>query len=117
MIQLIRRQIFPETMEILYDKEFTTENLTENFEIKGGKWYVDEEGWLVGENRENSAAMVISKDDYFGDVLLEFDAATILPARFASISMPRFWNPAPMISTACGAAAGTKKQTRETLLT
>ena len=80
MIQLMRKRIFPEEMEILYDRPFTPESLAEDFEIKGGEWYVDEDGWLIGANRENSAAMVMSKAEYFGDVLVEFDAATVLPA-------------------------------------
>ena len=93
MIQLIRRRIFPETMEILYDRAFTPDVLAEDYEIKGGKWYVDEEGWLVGENRENSAAMVMSKGEYFGDVLIEFDAATILPAtRDINVTWHASWN-------------------------
>lgn len=93
MIQLIRKQIFPETMEVLYDNELTPETLASDFEIKGGKWYINEEGWLVGENRENAPAMVISKEDYFGDILLEFDAATILPAtRDIDLMIHGSWN-------------------------
>lgn len=80
MIQLMKKRIYPETMEILYDRPFTPKSLAEDFEVKGGQWYVNEDGWLVGENRENSAAMVMSKGEYFGDVLVEFDAATVLPA-------------------------------------
>lgn len=79
MIQLMHKKLYPENMEILYDRPFSKESLEEDFEIKGGKWYVDDEGWLCGENRENCAAMVISKGDYFGDVLMEVDCATILP--------------------------------------
>lgn len=78
MIQLMKKQLLPEKMEILYNTPFTEKSLAEDFEIKAGKWYV-EEGWLVGENRTNFAAMVISKADYFGPILLEFDAQTILP--------------------------------------
>ena len=80
MIQLIRSQLFPERMEVLYRRDFTPEVLREDFEIKGGKWHVDADGWLIGENRENFAAMVMSKEEYFGDVLVEFDAATVAPA-------------------------------------
>ena len=60
MIQLMRKRIFPEEMEILYDRPFTPESLAEDFEIKGGAWHVAEDGWLIGANRENSAAMVMS---------------------------------------------------------
>ena len=65
---------------VLYDRPFSAESLAEDFEIKDGKWYVDEGGWLVGENRQSSAAMVMSRGEYFGDVLVEFDAATVAPA-------------------------------------
>ena len=41
MIQLMRKRIFPEEMEILYDRPFTPESLAEDFEIKGGEWHVD----------------------------------------------------------------------------
>ena len=88
MIQLMCMPIYPEQMEILYNRPFTPEMLSEDFEIKDGKWYVDEDGWLIGENRKNSAAMCISKAEYFGDVLIEFDAATVLPAtRDINVSM------------------------------
>ena len=80
MLQLIRKQIFPENMPVLYERAFSAESLSEDFDVKGGKWYVDDEGWLVGENRENYAAMVMSKAEYFGDILVEFDAATVAPA-------------------------------------
>lgn len=78
MIQLMKKKLFPENMEILYNRPFSEESLAEDFEIKGGKWHV-EDGWLIGENRTNFAAMAISKADYFGPVLMEFDAATVLP--------------------------------------
>jgi len=80
MIQLMKKRIFPETMEILYDRPFTPGSIAEDFTVRGGRWQVDEDGWLIGENRENSAAMIMSKAEYFGDVLVEFDASTVLPA-------------------------------------
>lgn len=80
MLQLIRSRIDPEALEVLYDRPFSRESIAEDFEIKGGNWYVDDEGWLVGENRENFAAMIMSRNEYFGDVLIEFDAATVMPA-------------------------------------
>ena len=67
-------------METLYEcGEFDDNILRRDFEIKGGRWYT-EDGWLIGENRENFAAMIMSRGEYFGDVLVEFDAATVLPA-------------------------------------
>ena len=78
MIQLMKKRIYPETMEILYDQPFSPESPAEDFEIKGGKWYGDEAGWLIGENRENSADMVMSQGEYFGDVLVKIDAVMVL---------------------------------------
>ena len=80
MIQLMKKRLDPDSMEILYDRPFTPESVAEDFTVRGGKWQVDEDGWLIGENRENSAAMIMSKAEYFGDVLVEFDASTVLPA-------------------------------------
>ena len=59
MIQLRRKAIFPENLEVLYDTPLTEESIARDFEIKGGKWYM-EDGWLIGENRESSAAMIMS---------------------------------------------------------
>ncbi len=78
MIQLMKKKLFLEELEVLYNKPFEKETFERDFEIKAGKWYV-EDGWLIGENRTNFAAMVISKADYFGPVMMEFDAQTILP--------------------------------------
>ena len=80
MLELMCRTIYEDKIEVLYDRAITADSLKEDFDIKGGQWYVDNEGWLIGENRECSAAMVMTKGEYFGDVLIEFDAATVLPA-------------------------------------
>lgn len=78
MVQLMKKKLFFEKMEILYNRPFTKESLEQDFDVKSGKWYV-EDGWLIGENRTNFAAMTVSKADYFGPVMMEFDAQTILP--------------------------------------
>ena len=78
MINLMKKKIYPEQMEILYNRPFSQESLAEDFQIRAGQWHV-EDGWLIGSNRENFAAMVISNADYFGPIWMEFDACTILP--------------------------------------
>ena len=78
-IRLMKHIVDTEQGEILYQKPITEKSVTEDFEIKGGKWYV-EDGWLIGENRENFAAMIMSKGEYLGDILIEFDSATVFPA-------------------------------------
>ena len=93
MIQLMKKQIYPETMEVLYDRPFTPQSIAEDFEVKDGTWHVNEEGWLVGENRKNSDAMIFSKADYLGDILVEFDAATVAPAtRDINVTWHGSWN-------------------------
>lgn len=67
-----------EHCEVLYHQDFTPETLERDFEIKAGEWYV-EAGWLIGKNPENFAAMVVSKQEFFGNVMLDFRAATIPP--------------------------------------
>ena len=93
MIKLRRKAIYPEKLEVLYDTPFTKESLDRDFDIKDGNWYVDDEGWLVGSNPKSSAAMVMTKGDYFGDILVEVDAATVLPAtRDINITIHGSWN-------------------------
>ena len=87
------RTIYEDRLEVLYNRPLTNESLPNDFEIKGGIWHVDEDGWLIGENRECSAAMVLSKAEYFGDILVEFDAATVLPAtRDINVTFHGSWN-------------------------
>ena len=56
MIQLMKKSIDPDALEVLYDRPFTPESFAEDFELKDGKWYVDEEGWLVGGHGLKKAA-------------------------------------------------------------
>jgi hypothetical protein len=79
MIYLINKSIEPDTMPVLYEKPFTPDSVASDFTVYGGEWRV-EDGWLTGRNRENCAGMIISKDDFFGDVMLDFSARTLLPA-------------------------------------
>ena len=79
MIQLTRKQLFPEQMEVLYQTPFTPESVAEDFIAKSGTWTV-EDGWLKGYTRENGPGMILSKQDFFGDILMEFDASTTLPS-------------------------------------
>jgi hypothetical protein len=93
MIQLMKKKLFPEEMETLFEcLEFTDENIPEIFDIKDGRWYA-EDGWLVGENRKCSDAMALTWAEYFGDVFIEFDASTVLPAtRDINVTWHGSWN-------------------------
>ena len=77
-MQLMKKIIDPDTMEILYDAPFTKENFARDFEIRDGNWYV-EDGWLIGESRKNFASMAILKENFFGPVCLDFYAKVLPP--------------------------------------
>ena len=93
MLQLMKKRLYPENMETLFSaEEFTEEIVRESFDIKDGKWYV-EDGWLVGENRNCTADMIVTKDKFFGDILVEFDAATVLPStRDINVTIHGSWD-------------------------
>jgi hypothetical protein len=73
MIYLINKTIDPDTMLVLYEKPLSAESIASDFTVYGGDWKV-EEGWLTGRNPGNSAGMIISKADFFGDVMMDFTA-------------------------------------------
>lgn len=77
-MRLLHKELNVEKSEILYHKEFTDEVLDRDFEIKGGKW-VSENGWLTGENPENCPGMILLRKNFSGNVMLDFEAATVLP--------------------------------------
>ena len=72
--------LYLDESEVLYEKnEFTEKDLHDAFDIKSGEWYV-EDGWVVGKNPEMNPGMIVSKDDYFGDVMLELRAKMVAPS-------------------------------------
>ncbi len=77
-MRLLHKELLLGECPVLWQKPMTPEVLDQDFDIRGGDWRV-EDGWLIGENRENNPGMVISRADFFGDVILEFHANTILP--------------------------------------
>ena len=58
---------------------FQDEIFHENFQVKSGTWYT-EDGWLVGKNPEMNPGMIVSKKDFFGNVLVEITAQMVSPA-------------------------------------
>ena len=79
MIRLMRKVIDLEKSKILYSAPFTKENLKKDWHHYTGEWWF-EDGWVHGQNPENSPGMIVSKADYPGNVLMEFEAQTVLPS-------------------------------------
>lgn len=51
----------------------------ELFQVKSGQWYT-EDGWVVGKNPEMCPGMIVSREDFFGHVLVEITAQMVAPA-------------------------------------
>ena len=78
MIHLMHKSIDPDTMPVLYDAPFTPETFSRDFEIRDGKWQV-QDGWLIGESRRNFASMAIMRESFYGPVCLDFRARVLPP--------------------------------------
>ena len=59
--------------------EFDDETLKRHFDIKSGTWQT-ENGWAVGKNPEMCPGMIVSKDDFTGNVMMTITAATVKPS-------------------------------------
>ena len=79
MIKLVGKRIDPDQMPVLYDRPLTPESFEQDFEVRDGTWHV-EDGWLVGENPNMSAAIILMKESFYGPVCLDFYAKVLPPS-------------------------------------
>ena len=80
VLSLMKKRILLDSSKILFDKPVTPGNFTSDWTVHHAEWSVDNDGWLVGRNRGNWAGMAILKQEFPGNVLVEFDASTIAPS-------------------------------------
>ena len=78
MLRIIKKEVDVEGSKILFEEQFDNENFNANWKVYGGEWWI-EDGWLTGKNPKNCPGMIVSKEDYFGNVLIDFEARTVLP--------------------------------------
>ncbi len=78
-ISLMKKRILLDSSKVLYDKPVSQEDLSSQWTVHHSKWEV-KDGWLEGENPGNWPGMVVLKQDFPGNVLIEFEAQTILPS-------------------------------------
>ncbi|MGE5558494.1 MAG: hypothetical protein ACM3WV_07760 [Bacillota bacterium] len=78
MLRIMKKEIDVESSPIIYDESFTPAVLAKKWQAKSGEWRLEGE-WLTGENPGNFPGMIVSKQDYPGDVMLEFEARTVAP--------------------------------------
>jgi hypothetical protein len=79
MLQLIDKEIDSEKSVILFNEIVTPDNFNDHFITYNSRWSV-EDGWIKGINPDESAGMAILKHSFPGNILLDFEAATILPS-------------------------------------
>lgn len=78
-LELIDKEIDILSSPVLFNSEIDCENFGETFITYNSSWKV-EDGWISGKNAEESAGMAIMKEDFPGNVLLEFECRTALPS-------------------------------------
>lgn len=80
ILSLAGIDVYLSDSQVVYEqKEFTEDILRSDFDIKSGGWYV-EDGWVVGKNPDRCPGMIVSKANYFGNVLLEATVKLVEPS-------------------------------------
>ncbi|HYW94146.1 MAG TPA: hypothetical protein VE870_01010 [Bacteroidales bacterium] len=79
VLSLMKKHILLDSSKMLFDEKVTAENFKRDWTVHHSEWKV-EDGWLVGRNRGNWPGMAILKQEFPGNVLVEFDASTIAPS-------------------------------------
>lgn len=59
--------------------DFDDETLHAHFQVKSGQWYT-ENGWAVGKNPQMCPGMIVSREDFFGNVMVQITAKMVGPA-------------------------------------
>jgi hypothetical protein len=77
-MHIMRKQIHLDRSELLFGATITPDSLRTNWRIYGGAWNV-EDGWLTGKNPDNCPGMIIQHDNFPGNVMVDFEARTVLP--------------------------------------
>ncbi len=80
MLKLAFVDVDLKNSELVYEVgSFDAAKFDENFVVKSGEWTV-EDGWVVGKNPEMCPGMIVSKKDFFGNIMVEITAKMVAPA-------------------------------------
>jgi hypothetical protein len=77
-MHIMRKQIHLDRSELLSSIPLSSEVLRMDWRIYGGTWNI-EDGWLTGKNPDNCPGMIIHRDDFPGNIMVDFEARTVLP--------------------------------------
>ncbi|MBU0713877.1 MAG: hypothetical protein KJ964_00805 [Verrucomicrobia bacterium] len=78
MLEIMGKNIDIEKSELLYNEPISDKHFSANWTINSGDWQVQGE-WLTGKNPANCPGMIFLKGDYPGNVMVDFEARTVLP--------------------------------------
>ncbi len=78
MLEIMGKTIDLEKSKILFNEPIAANTFADQWIIHGGDWRVQDE-WLTGKNPGNFAGMIFLNGDYPGNVLVDFEARTVLP--------------------------------------
>ena len=79
MMQLMKKVIDVDASPVIYGEPVTARSLAADWTVHNSEWSV-KDGWLTGKNPGNWAGMAILKKDFPGNVMVEFEARTVLPS-------------------------------------
>ncbi len=80
MLKLAFIDVDLKNSELIYEqKTFDEVSFAENFVVKSGIW-TTEDGWAVGKNPDMCPGMIVSKKDFFGNVMVEITAKMVAPS-------------------------------------
>jgi len=78
-VLLMRKRVDISACKILYNEILTEKHFASDWTVHHSNWKV-RKGWLEGENIGNWPGMAILKQEFPGNVLVEFKAQTVLPS-------------------------------------
>ena len=79
VLRLIDKEIDVCNSKVLFDQAMTPGNIDSVFNTYNSDWSVVN-SWFTGKNTNESAGMAIIRQDFPGNVLLEFECRTVLPS-------------------------------------
>jgi hypothetical protein len=79
MLHIIGKSIDLDASPVLYAQPVSPEMLARDWKVYSGEWSVAGD-WICGRNPHNNPGMIVSRADFPGNVLVEFEARTVLPS-------------------------------------
>lgn len=80
MLKLAFIDVDLKNSELIFEQDsFDAHSFEENFIVKSGNW-TTEDGWAVGKNPDMCPGMIISKKDFYGNVMVEITAKMVAPS-------------------------------------